>query len=124
MTEVVETSTPFWVIACPASVMSPCWAKISPLLPTPPLPLTELVPAGDGRREARVDARGFWQVHRAAAETRQTELDIQRLRLGAERREEAETELRDLGYRELELAERRRALTEQVARLEDRKSVV
>lgn len=35
-------------------------------LPTPPLPLTELVPAGDGRREARVDARGFWQVHRDA----------------------------------------------------------
>ncbi|WP_419538848.1 HlyD family type I secretion periplasmic adaptor subunit [Paracoccus shandongensis] len=73
------------------------------------------------REAASLDGQvGELQASRAAAETRQTELDIQRLRLGAERREEAETELRDLGYRELELAERRRGLTEQINRLDIR----
>lgn len=73
------------------------------------------------REAASLDGRlGEIKASRAAAETRQTELDIQRLRLGAERREEAETELRDLGYRELELAERRRGLTEQINRLDIR----
>lgn len=73
------------------------------------------------REAASLDGQlGELRASRAAAETRQTELDIQRLRLGAERREEAETELRDLGYRELELAERRRGLTEQIDRLDIR----
>ncbi|MDQ1900802.1 HlyD family type I secretion periplasmic adaptor subunit [Paracoccus sp. WLY502] len=73
------------------------------------------------REAASLDGQvGELKASRAAAETRQTELDIQRLRLGAERREEAETELRDLGYRELELAERRRSLTEQISRLDIR----
>jgi HlyD family type I secretion membrane fusion protein len=73
------------------------------------------------REAASLDGQvGELQASRAAAETRQTELDIQRLRLGAERREEAETELRDLGYRELELAERRRGLIEQINRLDIR----
>ncbi|WEF23837.1 HlyD family type I secretion periplasmic adaptor subunit [Paracoccus sp. S3-43] len=73
------------------------------------------------REAASLDGRlGELKASRASAETRQTELDIQRLRLGAERREEAETELRDLGYRELELAERRRGLTEQINRLDIR----
>lgn len=73
------------------------------------------------REAASLDGRlGELKASRAAAETRQTELDIQRLRLGAERREEAETELRDLGYRELELAERRRGLIEQIDRLDIR----
>ncbi|MFC3629092.1 HlyD family type I secretion periplasmic adaptor subunit [Paracoccus angustae] len=73
------------------------------------------------REAASLDGQlGELKASRAAAETRQTELDIQRLRLGAERREEAETELRDLGYRELELAERRRGLTEQINRLDIR----
>jgi HlyD family type I secretion membrane fusion protein len=73
------------------------------------------------REAASLDGQlGELKASRAAAETRQTELDIQRLRLGAERREEAETELRDLGYRELELAERRRSLTEQINRLDIR----
>ncbi|MDP5305877.1 HlyD family type I secretion periplasmic adaptor subunit [Paracoccus sp. 2205BS29-5] len=76
------------------------------------------------REAVRLDGQlGELQASRAAAETRQTELDIQRLRLGAERREEAETELRDLGYRELELAERRRSLIEQVDRLDIRAPV-
>ena len=73
------------------------------------------------REAASLDGRlGELKASRAAAETRQTELDIQRLRLGAERREQAETELRDLGYRELELAERRRGLIEQINRLDVR----
>ncbi|WP_423212882.1 HlyD family type I secretion periplasmic adaptor subunit [Paracoccus sediminis] len=73
------------------------------------------------REAASLDGQlGELKASRAAAETRQTELDIQRLRLGSERREEAETELRDLGYRELELAERRRGLIEQINRLDIR----
>ncbi|MGN7868366.1 HlyD family type I secretion periplasmic adaptor subunit [Paracoccus sp. 22332] len=73
------------------------------------------------REAASLDGQlGELKASRASAETRQTELDIQRLRLGAERREEAETELRDLGYRELELAERRRGLAEQINRLDIR----
>lgn len=76
------------------------------------------------REAVRLDGQlGELQASRAQAETRKTELDIQRLRLGAERREEAETQLRDLGYRELELAERRRSLTEQLNRLEIRAPV-
>ncbi|RNF35606.1 HlyD family type I secretion periplasmic adaptor subunit [Paracoccus methylarcula] len=71
------------------------------------------------REAARINGQiGELQANRAAAETRQTELDVQRLRMTAQRREEAETELRDLGYRELELAERRRSLIEQIDRLE------
>ena len=66
---------------------------------------------------------GSLQANRASALIRQTELEIQRLQLGAERREQAETELRDLGYRELELAERRRSLVEQISRLEIRAPV-
>ncbi|WCR12441.1 HlyD family type I secretion periplasmic adaptor subunit [Paracoccus stylophorae] len=76
------------------------------------------------REAVRLDGQlGELQASRAQAETRQTELDIQRLRLGAERREEAETQLSDLGYRELELAERRRSLIEQQNRLDIRAPV-
>jgi HlyD family type I secretion membrane fusion protein len=76
------------------------------------------------REAARLDGQlGELKASRAQAETKQTELDIQRLRLGAERREEAETELRDQGYRELEMAERRRSLTEQMSRLDIRAPV-
>ncbi|WP_265500185.1 HlyD family type I secretion periplasmic adaptor subunit [Paracoccus beibuensis] len=76
------------------------------------------------REAARLDGQlGALQAERAAALIRQTELEIQRLRLTAERREQAETELRDLGYRELELAERRRSLLEQISRLEIRAPV-
>lgn len=66
---------------------------------------------------------GSLQAARASALIRQTELEIQRLQLGTERHEQAETELRDLGYRELELAERRRSLIEQINRLEIRAPV-
>ncbi|MCG6111994.1 MAG: HlyD family type I secretion periplasmic adaptor subunit [Paracoccus sp.] len=76
------------------------------------------------REAARMDGElGSLQAARASAAIRQTELEIQRLRLAAERREEAETQLRDLGYRQLELAERRRSLTEQLDRLEIRAPV-
>ncbi|RJE85067.1 HlyD family type I secretion periplasmic adaptor subunit [Paracoccus onubensis] len=71
------------------------------------------------REAARIDGQiGELQASRASSETRQTELDVERLRMAAEQREEAETQLRDLGYRELELAERRRSLSEQISRLE------
>nr|WP_111301927.1 HlyD family type I secretion periplasmic adaptor subunit [Paracoccus saliphilus] len=76
------------------------------------------------REAARIDGElGSLQASRASAAIRQTELQIQRLQLAAERREQAETQLRDLGYRELELAERRRSLTEQIDRLEIRAPV-
>ena len=76
------------------------------------------------REAARLDGQlGEIDATRAQAETRRTEIGIESLRLTAERRETAETELRDQGYRELELAERRRGLTEQIARLEIRAPV-
>ncbi|PPB82385.1 HlyD family secretion protein [Albidovulum inexpectatum] len=66
---------------------------------------------------------GELDAARAEAEGRMTEIDISILKLGAERREQANSQLRDLGYRELELAERRRALVEQIDRLELRAPV-
>lgn len=54
----------------------------------------------------------------AEAEGRITEIDIEILKLGSQRREEAITRLRDLQYRELELAEQRRSLIEQLDRLD------
>lgn len=76
------------------------------------------------RDAAGLDGRlGELTAARAQAETRQTEIGIERLRATAERREGAETELRDLGYRELELAERRRSLIGQIDRLEIRAPV-
>lgn len=61
---------------------------------------------------------GEMQATKAQAETRQTEINITRLQIKSKHREEAETQLRDLGYRELELAERRRSLIEQLSRLD------
>lgn len=60
---------------------------------------------------------------RAQNEGRRTEVELEVLRLASTRREEANAQLRDLGGRVLELAERRRTLTEQVARLEIRAPV-
>ncbi|SFT56750.1 HlyD family type I secretion periplasmic adaptor subunit [Sedimentitalea nanhaiensis] len=54
----------------------------------------------------------------AQAEGRITEIDIEILKLGTQRREEAITRLRDLQYRELELAEQRRSLVERLNRLD------
>jgi HlyD family secretion protein len=66
---------------------------------------------------------GALVAQKAQAEGKVTELDLEALRLTSQRREDAETELRDIGYRELELAERRRSLTEQIERLDMRAPV-
>lgn len=66
---------------------------------------------------------GELKSSRAQAEGRATEVELEVLRLAAVRREEANTQLRDIGAKVLELAERRRALTEQIARLEIRAPV-
>lgn len=71
------------------------------------------------RESARLDGQvGEFAATRAESEGRMTEIEIEVLKLAASRREEANTQLRDIGYRELELAERRRALIERVARLD------
>ena len=54
----------------------------------------------------------------AQSEGRITEIDIETLKLGTRRREEAISTLRDLQFRELELLEERRALIEQMSRLD------
>ena len=71
------------------------------------------------REEARMAGTlGELAAQKAQAEGRITEIEIERLKLGATRREEAITTLRDLQYRELELREKRAALLEQLSRLE------
>jgi HlyD family secretion protein len=71
------------------------------------------------REEARLRGLlGELEATRAANEGRITEIELEVLRLAAARREEASTQLRDIAYRELELAERRRALVERIARLD------
>ncbi len=66
---------------------------------------------------------GELTASRAQAEGRGTEVEIEILRLAAARREEANTQLRELGPQALELAERRRALVERIARLDIRAPV-
>jgi len=63
---------------------------------------------------------GELTASRAQAEGRITEIDLQMLGLTAQRREQANTELRDIGSSELQLVQRQRALAEQVARLDIR----
>lgn len=76
------------------------------------------------REAARLRGQvGQLTASRAEAESQITEADLQVLQLGSTRREEAITQLRDLGFRELELAERRRSLSEQIARLDLRAPV-
>lgn len=76
------------------------------------------------REEARLRGSvGELTASKAQAEGRITEIEIEVLRLAAGRREEAITQLRDFGYQELELAERRRALAERILRLEVRAPV-
>lgn len=71
------------------------------------------------REEARLGGTlGELTAQKAQAEGRVTEIGIERLRLGATRREQAITTLRELQYRELELHEKRAALQEQIKRLE------
>ena len=71
------------------------------------------------REEARLRGQlGELAATRAQAEGRITETQIEVLRLASNRREEANAQLRDSGVQELELAERRRALQERIARLD------
>jgi HlyD family secretion protein len=76
------------------------------------------------REKARLEgSAGELDASKAEAEGRVTEIDIEILKQGSTRREDANTQLRDLGYRELELAERRRSLGEQIDRLDIRAPV-
>ncbi len=60
---------------------------------------------------------------RAQADGRKTEVELEILRLGTARREDANAQLRDIGGRILELAERRGALSERIMRLDVRAPV-
>lgn len=76
------------------------------------------------REQARLNGQiGALTADTAAAESRITETQIEILRLSDTRREEAITRLRDLQFRELELAEQRRALLQRLERLEIRAPV-
>ncbi|MFQ6553613.1 HlyD family type I secretion periplasmic adaptor subunit [Aestuariibius insulae] len=76
------------------------------------------------REQASLSGRaGELAASKAQAEGRVTEIDIEILKLGTARREEAITTLRDLQYSELELLERRRSLREQLSRLDIRSPV-
>lgn len=77
------------------------------------------------RREAANVAGQYGELTatKAQAEGRITELEIEILRIGTSRREEAITRLRDLQFNEIELSERRRALKTQLDRLEIRSPV-
>ncbi|MHA6264725.1 HlyD family type I secretion periplasmic adaptor subunit [Arenibacterium sp. CAU 1754] len=71
------------------------------------------------RTSANLDGTlGELKASEAQAEGRITEIDIEILKLGTRQREEAITRLRDLQYRELELAEQRRSLQERLQRLD------
>lgn len=76
------------------------------------------------REAARLSgAAGELAAARAEAEGRIAEIDLEILRAFAARREEASTQLRDIGATELQLVQRVRALSEQVDRLEIRAPV-
>ena len=71
------------------------------------------------REEASLDGRrGELIAASAQAQERVTEIDIEILKLGTIRREDAITRLRDLQVRELELAEQRQALLTRLNRLD------
>lgn len=71
------------------------------------------------REEARLQGQvGELTAAKASSEGRVTEIELEVLRLAAARREEANTQLRDVGFRELELVERRAALSERMSRLD------
>ena len=76
------------------------------------------------REEARLAGQvGELKANKAQAEGRVTEVELEVLRLSAQRREEATEQLRDIGTQELELAERQRSLAERIARLDIRAPV-
>ncbi|NRB36100.1 MAG: HlyD family type I secretion periplasmic adaptor subunit [Rhodobacteraceae bacterium] len=76
------------------------------------------------REQASLDGRlGELRAGEAQAEGRITEIDIEILKLDTQLREEAITRLRDIQYREVELAEQRRTIMERLNRLELRAPV-
>lgn len=76
------------------------------------------------REKARMQGvLGELASERARMEGSLIEITLERLSLQTQRREHAQTELRDHGIRELELAERRRSLTERRDQLEIRAPV-
>ncbi|RYG91283.1 HlyD family type I secretion periplasmic adaptor subunit [Loktanella sp. IMCC34160] len=76
------------------------------------------------REEASLSGRaGELAATAAQAEGRITELELEVLNIGSDRREQAISNLRDLQYNELELRERRRALLSQLDRLDIRAPV-
>ena len=76
------------------------------------------------REAARLDGtRGELIAAEGEAEGRITEIGIEILRLDTRLREEAQTSLRDIEAREIELAERRRSLHDRIARLDIRSPV-
>jgi HlyD family secretion protein len=71
------------------------------------------------RESARLSGQaGELTAQKAQSLGRITEIDVEILKLGTLRREDAITTLRDLQYRELELREERNALIERMSRLE------
>lgn len=87
-----------------------------------------LAPAGAvlalAREEARLDGQiGELAAEEARTEGQVTEIEIEMASLDTKRREEAATELRQIGPVMLELAERRRALQDRIDRLEIRAPV-
>ena len=76
------------------------------------------------REQARLSGQvGELAASKAQAAGRITEIEVEILKLGSRRREEAITNLRDIQYRELELLEERRAHLEQLNRLDIRAPV-
>ncbi|MDJ0631525.1 MAG: HlyD family type I secretion periplasmic adaptor subunit [Rhodobacter sp.] len=76
------------------------------------------------REQARLSGTmGELTAQGGQAQERITEIDIEVLKLATRRREEAITRLRDLQFRELELAEQRRSLLERLSRLDIRAPV-
>lgn len=76
------------------------------------------------REQASLEGQlGELKSLRAQSEGRKTEVELEILRLASTRREDANGQLRELGGRILELAERRRTLTERVNRLDIRAPV-
>jgi HlyD family secretion protein len=71
------------------------------------------------REEARLRGQaGELQAAQAQSEGRIIEIELEVLRLRTDRREQANRELNSIANRELELAERRRALQDRIARLD------
>lgn len=76
------------------------------------------------REQSNLSGRaGELAASRAEAAERSTEIELEILGISITRREEAITQMRDVAYRELELRERRRTLTEQLERLDMRAPV-